>query len=284
MKLIFVFIMNKFFILQLIVSFIVGGGVISLLSFIAEKMSKRIAGIILTFPTTVALGFFFLGWTVSPKAVATVVSASLIPLGLSVLFVAIYAYIAEYFAKIVKNKIWQIIVSFVISIGFWFALAIPVVVLELNRLAVGVAGYTLLVLGAHFLLQRKNYKKPVTLTYTFDQKICRAIFVGFIVFLVVLLGKILSPFWGGMFTMFPATFSSLMMILHWYYGPKSLFPTIQKVALGSLSIFAYTITVMFAFPAYGFIIGTFFAYTVSLVVTLLLMNFQPKGKEILRSF
>lgn len=281
---IFVFIMNKFFILQLIVSFIVGGGVISLLSFIAEKMSKRIAGIILTFPTTVALGFFFLGWTVSPKAVATVVSASLIPLGLSVLFVAIYAYIAEYFAKIVKNKIWQIIVSFVISIGFWFALAIPVVVLELNRLAVGVAGYTLLVLGAHFLLQRKNYKKPVTLTYTFDQKICRAIFVGFIVFLVVLLGKTLSPFWGGMFTMFPATFSSLMMILHWYYGPKSLFPTIQKVALGSLSIFAYTITVMFVFPAYGFIIGTFFAYTVSLVVTLLLMNFQPKGKEILRSF
>lgn len=274
--------MNTLFVIQLIVSFVVGGGVIALLSFIAEKTNKRIAGIILAFPTTVALGFFFLGWTLSPKAVAEVVPATLIPLGLSVLFAAIYAYIAEYSAQIIKSKIWQIIVSFVISIGFWFALAIPVVVLELNRLAVGVAGYFFLILVAHLLLQRKNYDKPVTLTYTFDQKIGRATFVGFIVFLVVLLGKILSPFWGGMFAMFPAAFSSLLMILHWYYGPKSLFPTMQKVAIGSLSLFTYAITTMFVFPEYGFIIGTLFAYAVSLVVTLLMMKFQPEEKEILR--
>lgn len=274
--------MNKLFVIQLIVSFIVGGGVIALLSFIAEKANKRVAGIILAFPTTAALGFFFLGWTLSPEAVAEIVPATLIPLGLSVLFAAVYAYIAEYSAKIIKSKIWQIIVSFVVSIGLWFALAIPIIILELNRLAVGVAGYAFLILVTHLLLKRKNYDKPVTLTYTFGQKIGRATFAGFIVFLVVLLGKMLSPFWGGMFAMFPAAYSSLLMILHWYYGPKSLFPTMQKVAVGSLSIFAYAITTMFVFPTFGFIIGTLFAYAVSLVVTLLLMKFQPKTKEILR--
>lgn len=274
--------MNKLFVIQLIVSFLVGGGVIALLSLIAEKANKRIAGIILTFPTTVALGFFFLGWTLSPKAVADIVPATLIPLGLSVLFAAVYAYVANYFAKIIKSKIWQIIVTSIISIGLWFALAIPVIILEINRLAVGVAGYTLLILIAHLLLKRKNYEKPVTLTYTTGQKISRATFVGFIVFLVVLLGKLLNPFWGGMFAMFPAAFSSLLMILHWYYDPKSLFPTMQKVALGSLSLFAYAITTMLVFPQFGFIIGTLFAYAVSLVVTLLLMKFQPKTKEILR--
>lgn len=270
--------MNKLFVIQLIVSFIVGGGVIALMSFIAEKTSKRVAGIILAFPTTVALGFFFLGWTLSPEAVADVVPATLIPLGLSVLFAAVYAYIAEYSARIIKNKDWQIVVSFVFSIGLWFALAVPAVVLQMNRLAVGVAGYAILILIAHLLLQRKNYDKPVTLIYTFGQIIGRATFVGFIIFLVVLLGKVLSPFWGGMFAMFPAAFSSLLMILHWYYGPKSLFPTMQKVAVGSLSIFAYAITTMFVFPTFGFVIGTLFAYIVSLVVTFLLMEFQPKPK------
>lgn len=272
--------MNKLFVIQLAVSFIVGGGVVALLSFIAEKANKKIAGIILAFPTTVALGFFFLGWTLSPEAVAGVVPATLIPLGLSVLFVAVYGYVAEQAAKFIKNKIWQISISFFVSIGFWFALAVPVVVLEINRLAIGVAGYTLFVLLAHLLLQRKNYEKPVTLTYTLGQKIGRAIFVGSIVFLGVLLGKVLSPFWGGMFAMFPAAFSSLLMILHWYYDPKSLFPTMQKVAIGSLSLFAYAITTMFAFPNYGLIIGTLFAYAGSLVVTLLLAKFQLKQKEI----
>ena len=99
--------MNKLFVIQLAVSFIVGGGVVALLSFIAEKANKKIAGIILAFPTTVALGFFFLGWTLSPEAVAGVVPATLIPLGLSVLFAAVYGYVAEQAAKFIKNKISQ---------------------------------------------------------------------------------------------------------------------------------------------------------------------------------
>lgn len=268
--------MNKLFAIQLVTSFLVGGGVIALLSFIAEKVNKRIAGIILAFPTTVALGFFFLGWTLSPKAVAEIVPATLIPLGVSVLFVAVYAYISLYSAKIIENKLWQIIISFVLSMSVWFALSIPVIIFKFNHLAVGVAGYLLFILMAHLLLQRKNYEKPVTLIYTVGQKIGRMTFVGLIIFLVVFLGKTLSPFWGGMFAMFPAAFSSLMMILHWYYGPKSLFATMQKVPIGSVSILAYVMTAMFIFPLYGFIIGTLCAYTVSLIVTLLLMKLQPK--------
>jgi hypothetical protein len=271
--------MSTLFTVQLIASFIVGGGVIAVLSLVAEKMPKRIAGIVLTFPTTVAMGFFFMGLTLSPEAVTEVIPSTLIPLGLSMLFAAVYAHVAEYSEKIIRHRSGQIVASYLVSIGLWFALAIPVVIMKLNNLAIGIAGYILIVLIAHWLLQRKNYEKPVTLTYTFGQKIGRAILVGFIIFMSVLLGKTLGPFWGGMFTMFPAVFTSLMIIIHWYYGSKSLFPTMQKVAIGSLSLFAYTITVMFVFPVYGFIAGTVIAYLVSLVVTLLLMRFQRETKS-----
>lgn len=268
--------MNKLFIFQLIISFIVGGGVVAILSFVAEKVSKRIAGIILVFPTTVALGFFFLGWTISPEAVAKVIPATLIPLGLSALFSAVYSYVAEYSEKIINHKIWQIVTSFVISIGVWFVLAIPIVLFKFNHLLIGILGYAIFILIAHLLLRRKNYHKAIILNYTTKQKIGRAIFIGFSVFIVVLLGKTLNPFWGGIFTVFPAVLSSLLIILHWYYNSKNLFPTVQKVPIGSLSSFMYAITVMLAFPKFGFILGTLFAYIVSLTISLLLMKFQPK--------
>ncbi|MBI4599973.1 hypothetical protein HY732_03550 [Candidatus Uhrbacteria bacterium] len=268
--------MNKLFLIQLIISFIVGGSFIALLSFIAEKAGSRISGIIIAFPSTAALSFFFLGWALSPQAVADIVPSTLIPLALAVLFTAVYAYAAEYFERIIKNRIWQIIMSYSVSIGFWFALTTPLIVLKLNNLAVGMVGYALIVLAAHLLLHRKHHEKPIAFTYTFGQKIGRALFVGVIVFLAVFFGKILNPFWGGMFAMFPAAYSSLMIIFHWYYGPQGLFPAMQKVAIGSLSLCAYALMVMFAFPAYGFIYGTIIAYVVSLIISLILIRFQQR--------
>ncbi len=262
------------FTIQLLTSFIVGGGVIALLSFMAERVHSRIAGIILAFPTTVALGFFFLGWAVSPQTAADVVPATLIPLGLSMVFAAIYPYIGELAARFIQNKISQISISYVLSISIWFAAAISMVIFEINNMFIGVVGYFSLIALAHLLLHRKKYEKPVTLTYTLSQKFGRAAFVGFILVLIVFLGKMVSPFWGGILAMFPAAFSSIIMILHYYYGPQSPFPIMRNVALGSLSLFAYALAVMLVFPFFGFIVGTLFAYAVSVVVTLVLIRFQ----------
>ena len=126
------------------------------------------------------------------------------------------------------------------------------------------------------ILKRKIYDKPVAIQYTSIQKVLRATFVGFMIFLIVLLSKILNPFWGGMFSMFPAAFSSVILIIHWHYGIKGLFPTMQKAAIGSLSLFGYAISVMFLFPKYGYIFGTLFAYLVSFIITLFLIKIQTK--------
>ena len=268
--------MNKLFVIQLAISFIVGGCFIALQSFVAERVNKKIAGIIIAFPSTIALGLFFMGWATSPESVAKIIPSTFIPLGLAILFVSIYPYVAEFVAKQVKHKLLQIIISFLVSIGFWFALSVPLVIFEVNNFLIGMLGYVLIVIVAHFILNRKSYSKPVTLKYTNLQKITRAIFVGLIIFTIVLLSKILNPFWGGMFSMFPAAFGSVIMIIHWHYGIKSLYPIMQNAAIGSLSLVAYTTVVMFAFPAYGFVMGTIVAYLVSLVLSLSLIKIQQK--------
>jgi MFS family permease len=269
--------MNEFFLIQLIVSFLAGGSFIALLSFMAEKVNESMAGIVLAFPSTVALGFFFMGWTISPDAVAKIIPSTFIPLGLAMLFVAIYPYIAEFISKHFKDKVLQIIISFLLSIGVWFALSVPLIVYEFNNFIFGVMGYIFLTTLAHLVLKKKNYVKPVALKYTKVQKMIRATFVGFIVFVIVLLSKVFGPFWGGMFSMFPAAFTSVVIIIHWHYGVESLFPTMRNTAIGSLSLFGYAVVTMFVFPKYGYIIGTFFAYLVSLIITLLLVKIQPKA-------
>ena len=279
--------MNKLFLTQLIVAFVVGGGFVALLTIVAEKVNQRIAGIILTFPITGGMALFFLGWTVSAEAVSEIVPASIISIGIALLFISIYPYVAQFVEHFVENKVLQLLSSYFICVGIWFTLAVPVITYKFNNYLLGILVYILFVMLAHWILTRKPYKKTITLTYTIGQKIGRAAFVGFIMALVVVLGKVLDPFWGGMFTMFPAAFSSVLIIIHWYYGVNSLFPILRKVAVGSLSVFSYVNIVKFVFPILGFIWGTIVAFLASIIVTLFLINYTQnswhnKSKKYLR--
>jgi MFS family permease len=264
--------MDNLFILQLTLSFLVGGGFIAFLSLIAEKVNRKISGIILGSPSTVLLGFFFLGWATSPETVADIIPSTLIPMGISSLFATSYAYLSEYLQKYIKKRKKQIILTFILSISIWFLVAVPIVILKINNLFFGIIGYFIIIFICHLLLRKKSHEKPPALTYTFNQKLGRATFVGFIVFLVVFLGKTLNPFWGGIFTMFPAAFSSTLILIHYYYGSKMIFPTFQKIPFGSISLFIYTISVMITFPIFGFILGTFISYIASLIFILILIS------------
>jgi hypothetical protein len=272
--------LNRLFLIQIVTSFIVGGVGIALLSLLAERASGRMAGIVLAFPSTGALSYFFLAWALSPEAVAKVVPATFIPLGLTAMFPVLYVYIAEAVSPHLKKKIYQIIICFACSAICWLIFAFPAALFKFSNVALGLTGYVLLVLIAHFLLHRRQHAKSPSLSYTTGQKIGRAAFVGLIIVIVLLSGKILDVFWGGVFAMFPAAFSSSLMILHWYYDPKSVFASAQKAPIGSLSICVYSIAVMLTFPEFGFVLGTVISYMASLLTTLILLKIQAGRKEI----
>jgi hypothetical protein len=270
--------LNKLFFLQIATSFILGGAGVALLSFIAERASSRTAGIVLAFPSTGALGYFFLAWALSPEAVAAIIPATFIPLGLTAMFPVFYTTSAEAFSPYLRRKGYQVIISFLLSTACWLGLAVPVALYKFSDLALGMSGYILLVLIANFLLHRGKHTKAPALRYTTGQKIGRAAFVGLIIVVVLVLGKTLDAVWGGIFAMFPAAFSSTLMLLHWYYDVKSVSAAAQNAPIGSLSICVYSVVVMFVFPRFGFILGTVLAYCGSLLTTLILLKIQA-GRE-----
>jgi len=84
--------MTTILLVQLFVSFFAGGTLITILTLIAEKTNQQISGILMMFPTTLVLGFLFLGLTTNAGNVSMVVPATLIPLGIIVFSTVIYIY------------------------------------------------------------------------------------------------------------------------------------------------------------------------------------------------
>lgn len=269
--------MTTTFIIQLLVSFIAGGCFITLLSYIAENANENVAGIIMMFPSTIVLGYFFLGLTTSAEQVALVVPATLIPLGIVIFSSVIYIYCSIFFANFLKIKIIQIAITFVVSSIIWFILTSPFAIWKLTNLILGIAGFFILITLTHLILSKQKIQgKIFRPRYTKMQIAIRAIFTGCIISIVVFFSKVLNPFWGGIFTMYPvATFASLM-IFHFYYEPKQLFYFMKKAPLGSLSLFIYAISVMVLFPKLGIILGTLIAYITSLVFSIFLIQYKLK--------
>jgi uncharacterized membrane protein (GlpM family) len=260
---------------QVLVSFLVGGSLITLLALIAERTNEHIAGIIMMFPTTLVLGFFFLGLTTSAENVSNVVPATLIPLGIVIFSSVIYTYCSIFYARKINNKIAQILVTLLTCIAIWFMLASPFAIYKFSNTLIGITGFLIIVTITHLILQTKHYAlnlaRPI---YTQRQILIRALFTGSIIATVVVLGKTLNPFWGGIFTMFPAATFATLVILHFYYEPRQLFYFMKSAPLGSISLFVYAMSVMILFPKLGIWAGTLISYVISLIFGLLLIKLK----------
>ncbi len=232
--------MDKIFVTQLIVSFIVGGGFVTFLSLVAERVPERYSALVLSLPSTVAISFFFLGWIFSSEKIAEVVPAVVVSLGIMLLLIVTYVYLS----KIHFPKGLSILVCTVGSVIVWMALSIPLAIIKFANFALSIGTYLFLSIFSYllFVLSSKQKTNMIRLTYTFKQKITRAVFSGLIISLSVFLAKILDPFWGGIFSVFPATFLSTLMIFHWYYSSDFLAQISRGIPQGSLILVAFVIT------------------------------------------
>lgn len=232
------------------------------------------------FPTTLVLGFLFLGKATTAENVSTVIPSTLIPLGIIVFSTVIYIYTSTFIKEYLKSKIPQILCSVVTSAIVWFFLASPFAIYKFSNLNVGIIGFFLIITITHFILRGKKHDLILTRpAYTKTQIVIRAVFTGSTIATVVFLGRILNPFWGGLFTMFPAATFATLAILHFYYAPRQLYFFMESAPLGSISLFIYTISIMLLFPKIGIWAGTLISYAISLIFGLLLIRYKLNTKE-----
>jgi hypothetical protein len=266
--------MGKLFIIQLVTSFFVGGAFIVVLVTLAERAPKRVAGIILMFPSTIALSFFFLAWVLSPEAVVNAGPVAILSTAINFVFFLGYPYVANFFSQKTESRLLQIILSLGVCFISWFIIVSTIAKHKPTNLIFILFIFGTTVLISHFILKKNQVDKAIAISYTTTQKIGRAMFAGLVIATVVFLGKTLGPFWGGIFSAFPAAVSSSFFLIHFYYGSSNIIPTIQRLPLGTLVIAVFALSAMFLFPLVGFIVGTFLSLVVSFFVSFLLSKIK----------
>ena len=235
---------------------------------------------IISFPSTIAISLFFIGWTSSPQKAAEI--APLLPLSVGIIM--IFATIYIYLSRIKMSKIYSIIFSAIISLSVWILASISFALFSTSRLPLTLLGYIILTSIAYYFLTMnpggKSVHKP--LKFSIGEKIGRAAFAGFFIALAVFLSKTSGVFWGGIFSGFPAVYLSTLLIFHWHYDSSFLFKTYKNSPLGSIPLTVYPVIVVYAFPKFGIIIGTVLAYGGSLISFLILttMSKHPKNASI----
>ncbi len=257
--------MQTVLLIQLLISFIIGGSLISVLSLLAEKLPPKFSGIVLSLPSTIILGYFFLGYGQSADAVAQIVPASMPALGLSIFYPYIYVQIAGMLKHIKAPKSLSTLISFIISAGIWLLAALPFIIFKHTSLLVGIAIYLLFVIAINFLLKRKKALKAEAHHYGRKSLLIRALFVGTLISLVSLLAETMDPFWAGVIAMFPAGLASSMIVIHWNNDPRFLASMVRMVPVGSITVAVYALSAMLAFPATGIYWGTLISLIASLI-------------------
>lgn len=245
------------FTIQLIASFLVGGVLIALQTLIGERVSLRWRGIILTVPSTTAIGLLFIGLTKTPQD--AVQAALVIPAaeGAAYTFVTIFALLS------VVGLITSYISSYILSLFSWGLFAFLIITFPPSTFMESLLVFGVLPVIVGYLIVKRlpqvsNLKKfPMNFHHIFF----RSLLGGSVIAISVFLSKTWGNVWGGIFSTFPAVFSSTLIIYFYLQGPKVI-PSVVKSMFfpGAIGFPIYVLVVMTTFPIYGVWIGTILAY------------------------
>jgi hypothetical protein len=117
----------------------------------------------------------------------------------------------------------------------------------------------------------------VKVIYTKQKIAMRGILAGIIISISVLLSNV-GAVLSGIFSVFPAIFLSTMLISAYEHGPRFVGGMAKAMIIGTLSTTSYAVMICLLYPVYGLLWGTFYAYVVSAIVTIILISFRRRMK------
>lgn len=260
-------------ILQPILAFFIGGLTIASLSLLAEKSPPALRGLVISFPSTLAISFIFLAHEFGTEILATVLPGVFYALLGSFLFAITFVVISQYFIDKTPALKWPIAVTLLCASLVWLVVAYLSSTLP-RQIEFALPVYLFFTVAIQFALWRyaQSRPSPIIIHKTSPLEFfSRIFFAGTVIASAVVLSKVLNPFWGALIGgTYPASFGSQLMIFQGKYPASQLPTTIKTVPLGVTSVAFYAISVTFLYPQLGIPLGTLLAMTGSLCFSLAL--------------
>lgn len=255
---------------------------ITFLGYLAERAPRSLRGIIISFPSTMAVSFVFLAVIKTPDAIRENISAIYYSLLGAILFGLAFAVTSQFFSNLTPKKKWPIAATLLIASCAW--ILIPIITdklpdsifVSLLSLLIGIA-----LLQPFFSFYANRFPTCQHPPQTGAAELFfRFLFTGSIIALSVISTKMLGAFWGAIIgASYPASFSSQLMIFQSKYPSKFLPSLIKTIPVGVLSTTGYASVVALSYPYVGILKGTPLALLASLIISLTVARLSRERNE-----
>ncbi|MFH1106756.1 MAG: DUF3147 family protein [Candidatus Micrarchaeota archaeon] len=238
---------------KLILSFFIGGAYIAFTIRVAERLGSRLGGIVLGLPSTTLVSIIFIGWTQGEAAVVSATPILPVAIAISSLFPGVF----------VRLHGRGLPAAFSGALLAWAAVSVPIAVIGIKDIWLSLVLAAAVYVVAFRLLEGVRPRRLERMRFSIQEFLLRAGFSGSVVALAVLLAKTLGPLWGGLFSAFPAAFSSSTVLLAHRHGLEFASSVAKAMPLGSMTSVAFAVALYMLVPALGLAAGILGAFACS---------------------
>jgi hypothetical protein len=198
-------------ILQIISASIVGGGVVILATYLAERLGSRIGGVVGGFPTTLLVTSIFLIYGKDAEFAKN--ALGYLPASLAVYGLTVFSYYVLSKDSFIKGAIGSFILWLLGVLILRFLLPFNIIVsISSFIICFLVARFGMAFMGDYVFYKGEKVK------YRFSQLFLRGLCSGLVVGLCVFFSKITGPEMSGIFAAFPVATYSSFTIAYWVRG------------------------------------------------------------------
>ncbi len=262
--------------IQVLTSFIVGGLFIGLQTLIAERVSPRFRGLILTIPSTLAMGLLFIGITKSANDLTQ--AATIIPAAEAGTYIFVTTFTLA--IQIISNLKYRLVASLACAFLTWglssyFLLKFPPANFTYSVLLYGAP---VTIICYHLIRKIKTDENLKVFPLNSKNILTRSILAGLVITISAIFAKIFGNFWGGVFSTFPAVFTSTFIIYYKLQGPNSIAAVSKSLFFpGAIGFMVYAGVMIIITPVFGIWIATLTAYLATFAF-FLITTFEKKQK------
>jgi uncharacterized membrane protein (GlpM family) len=255
------------FYVKLLLGFVVGGAWITLSTVAAEKFGSKIGGLVGGLPSTIVVSFFFIGWTQGALQVHDATTFMPFAFAVNIVYLVVYVLMS-------RRGLAAGIAS---ALSAWFALTAVLIVLRISDLPVAIAAWLLASALGFYIMQyrlRIRSQSRVRIRYTPLQITWRAAFSGAVICFAIAMSKVGGPVWGGIFSAFPAVYTSTLVITSRSVSVEFSRSLITPLLIsGVINPVVFGLALRFIILDFDLVTATVLAYAASMVSAYLTYQF-----------
>jgi len=226
----------------------------------AERFGSIVGGLLAGFPSTVAVALFFIGITQSETVASAATTVIPMTHGVNGIFLLIFI--------LLINR--GLLVSLTAAFFVWFANAFILSIVGIESFPLSITIWLILFLLTFYITEKViniNKQGKLKLHFSKRQVAMRALFGGSVIAFAVFIGKLSGPTLGGVFSTFPAMFTSTLAVTH-ISGGAVFSRAVAKSMLfsGLINVTLYVIVVRYLYLAIGLYWGTAIALVIALFI------------------